>query len=104
VHENGHPSERLPNTLNLSFEGVDGNALLVGLSELAVSSGSACTSACPAQLPLTANLMTRVKEELVLAGNVPAELQDALHACEGDLVARRGRVIHPPARPRARAL
>jgi cysteine desulfurase len=47
VHENGHPSERLPNTLNLSFEGVDGNALLVGLSELAVSSGSACTSAEP---------------------------------------------------------
>jgi cysteine desulfurase len=47
VHENGHPSERLPNTLNLSFEGVDGNALLVGLSEVAVSSGSACTSAEP---------------------------------------------------------
>jgi cysteine desulfurase len=47
VHENGHPTERLPNTLNLSFEGVDGNALLVGLSEVAVSSGSACTSAEP---------------------------------------------------------
>jgi cysteine desulfurase len=47
VHENGHPSERLPNTLNLSFESVDGNALLVGLSEVAVSSGSACTSAEP---------------------------------------------------------
>jgi cysteine desulfurase len=46
-HENGHPSERLPNTLNLSFEGVDGNALLVGLSEVAVSAGSACTSAEP---------------------------------------------------------
>ena len=47
VHENGHPTERLPNTLNLSFEGVDGNALLVGLSEVAVSAGSACTSAEP---------------------------------------------------------
>jgi cysteine desulfurase len=47
VHENGHPTERLPNTLNLSFEAVDGNALLVGLSEVAVSSGSACTSAEP---------------------------------------------------------
>jgi cysteine desulfurase len=44
---NGHPVERLPNTLNLSFAGVDGNALLVGLHELAVSSGSACTSAEP---------------------------------------------------------
>ncbi len=44
---NGHPIERLPNTLNLSFPGVDGNALLVGLHEVAVSSGSACTSAEP---------------------------------------------------------
>jgi cysteine desulfurase len=44
---NGHPTERLPNTLNLSFGGVDGNALLVGLREVAVSSGSACTSAEP---------------------------------------------------------
>jgi cysteine desulfurase len=44
---NGHPTERLPNTLNLSFAGVDGNALLVGLHEVAVSSGSACTSAEP---------------------------------------------------------
>ena len=44
---NGHPVERLPNTLNLSFAGVDGNALLVGLHEVAISSGSACTSADP---------------------------------------------------------
>lgn len=47
VIENGHPTERLPNTLNLSFRGVDGGALLVGLREVAVSSGSACTSADP---------------------------------------------------------
>ena len=44
---NGHPVERLPNTVSLSFAGVDGNALLVGLREVAVSSGSACTSADP---------------------------------------------------------
>ena len=44
---NGHPTERLPNTLNLSFAGVDGAALLVGLKEAAVASGSACTSADP---------------------------------------------------------
>lgn len=44
---NGDPIERLPNTLNLSFSGVDGNALLVGLHKVAVSSGSACTSADP---------------------------------------------------------
>ncbi len=39
---------------------------------------SACTASCPTQIPLTENLMTRTKEELILSGNVPAELQDAL--------------------------
>jgi cysteine desulfurase len=47
VFVNGHPTERLPNTLNLSFAAVDGNALLVGLHRVALSSGSACTSADP---------------------------------------------------------
>jgi cysteine desulfurase len=44
---NGHPTERLPGTLNLSFAFVDGNALLMNLRDVAVSSGSACTSADP---------------------------------------------------------
>jgi Fe-S oxidoreductase len=38
----------------------------------------ACTEACPADIPITAGLMTRAKEELLLAGNVPTELQGAL--------------------------
>ena len=38
----------------------------------------ACSSVCPAQIPLTAGLMTGAKEELLLAGNVPGELQIAL--------------------------
>ena len=38
----------------------------------------ACTTSCPAKIPLTHGLMTRTKEELLLAGNVPVELQDAL--------------------------
>jgi Fe-S oxidoreductase len=38
----------------------------------------ACTRECPAKIPLTPGLMTRTKEELLLAGNIPAELQDAL--------------------------
>jgi cysteine desulfurase len=42
---NGHPAERLPNNLNVSFGYVDGEALLVGLSDVAVSAGAACTSA-----------------------------------------------------------
>lgn len=45
VFVNGHPTNRLPNNLNLSFTGVEGDALLMGLSDdVAVSSGSACTS------------------------------------------------------------
>jgi len=42
---NGHPTDRLPNNLNLSFAGVRGEALLMALRRIAVSSGSACTSA-----------------------------------------------------------
>jgi cysteine desulfurase len=44
---NGHPTERLPGNLNISFGYVDGGALLMALKEVAVSSGSACTSADP---------------------------------------------------------
>ena len=42
VKLNGHPAERLPNTLNLSFEGVDGSELLAAIPEVAASMGSAC--------------------------------------------------------------
>jgi len=44
VHLNGHPQERLPHNLNLSFAYVEGEALLIALDGVAVSSGSACTS------------------------------------------------------------
>jgi cysteine desulfurase len=44
VRLNGHPDERLPHSLNLSFPYVEGEALLMALDEVAVSSGSACTS------------------------------------------------------------
>jgi len=38
----------------------------------------ACSQVCPVRIPLTAGLMTRAKEELLLAGNIPSELQIAL--------------------------
>jgi cysteine desulfurase len=41
---NGHPSERVAHILNVSFEGVEGESLLLGLPELALSTGSACNS------------------------------------------------------------
>ncbi len=46
VHLNGHPEMRVSNTLNLSFEGVEGEAVLLGLDArgIAASSGSACAS------------------------------------------------------------
>lgn len=46
VYLNGHATQRLPGNLNISVAGVDGQALLLGLQPvLAISSGSACTSA-----------------------------------------------------------
>jgi len=38
----GHPTERLPNTLFVSFPGVDGNQLLAAVPQIAASTGSAC--------------------------------------------------------------
>ncbi len=38
----------------------------------------ACADVCPAKIPLTTGLMTLAKEEMLLAGNTPLELQDAL--------------------------
>jgi cysteine desulfurase len=47
VRLNGHGALRLPGNLNLSFAHVEGEALMVGMKDVAVSSGSACTSANP---------------------------------------------------------
>jgi cysteine desulfurase len=42
---NGHPTERLPGNMNISFAYVEGEALMMGVKDVALSSGSACTSA-----------------------------------------------------------
>lgn len=42
---NGHATRRVPHNVNLSFAGIDGEALLLGLPRLALSTGSACHSA-----------------------------------------------------------
>ena len=46
VKLNGHPTKRLPGNVNFSFEGVEGEALLLTLDAMGIcaSSGSACTS------------------------------------------------------------
>jgi cysteine desulfurase len=45
VYVNGTMESRLPNNLNISFAYVEGESLLMGINDIAVSSGSACTSA-----------------------------------------------------------
>jgi cysteine desulfurase len=45
VYVNGHLRQRLPGNLNMSFAHVEGESLLMALKEIAVSTGSACTSA-----------------------------------------------------------
>jgi cysteine desulfurase len=42
---NGHPTDRLPGNANISFAYVEGEGLMMGIKAVAVSSGSACTSA-----------------------------------------------------------
>jgi len=53
---NGTMDERLPGNLNVSFAGVDGEALLVSLDDVAVSSGAACTQAEPSHVLLALGL------------------------------------------------
>jgi cysteine desulfurase len=45
VYLNGDLEQRIPGNLNLSFAYVEGEGLMMGVNDLAVSSGSACTSA-----------------------------------------------------------
>ena len=53
---NGSMSERLPGNLNVSFAGIDGEALLVSLDDIAVSSGAACTQAEPSHVLMALGL------------------------------------------------
>jgi cysteine desulfurase len=45
IHLNGHPERRLPGNLNVAFAYVEGEAMMMAIKDVAVSSGSACTSA-----------------------------------------------------------
>ena len=45
IYLNGHPSQNYPGILNMSFEYIEGEALMMAIKNVAVSSGSACTSA-----------------------------------------------------------
>ncbi len=45
IYFNGHPEQSLPGILNISINYIEGESLIMGLKDLALSSGSACTSA-----------------------------------------------------------
>ena len=45
IQLNGHPENRLPNNLNISIPGIESRALIVKLKEVAIATGSACTTA-----------------------------------------------------------
>ena len=47
IRLNGHPTDRLPGNLNLSFAYVEGESLMMAMRDVAVSSGAACTAADP---------------------------------------------------------
>ena len=53
---NGSLDARLPGNLNVSFAGIDGEALLVSLDDIAVSSGAACTQAEPSHVLMALGL------------------------------------------------
>ena len=59
---NGHPDKRLPNTLNVSLEGVDSDRLLAALPEIAASTGAAC------------HAHSREPSAVLTAMGVPAEM------------------------------
>jgi len=63
---NGHPEDRLPGNLNISFVGIDPELLGVSLKDVAVSSGSACTSAAR---PMPSHVLKALghSDELALA-------------------------------------
>jgi len=105
IHPNGHPEKRLPNTLNLSFDFVDAESLLIGLdiAGIAVSSGSACSSgsAEPSHVLLAMGIDPRRCQSAVRmslgSGNTEGDIDYALETIPR--VVRRLREISPYSEP-----
>ena len=87
IHLNGHPTKRVPGNLNLSFEFVESQSILLGLKEIALSSGSACNS--DSVEPSYVLRAMGVRDELALGAirfglgrhNTVAEVDTVVRAC-----------------------
>lgn len=80
---NGHPTNRLPNNLNISIPRVESKSLIVQLKNIAVSTGSACTSASvePSHVILALGYGEDRAHSAIRIGwgrnNTPADVEDA---------------------------
>jgi cysteine desulfurase len=114
THLNGAAAPTVPHILNVSFEDVDGESLVTGLDSLAVSTGSACSSASgdPSYVLRALGRGTRLAESslrLSLGRFTTAEEVECCAACIREEVIRLrraaprtiGRAVHPTSDPRA---
>lgn len=88
LHRNGDPAHSAPHVLNISFEGVEGEALRASLPDLAVSSGSACSSAT--REPSYVLRALGRNDELA---NASLRFSLGRSTCESDIVTAAARVI-----------
>ena len=104
IRLNGHPDRRLSGNLNVSFADVEGESLMIALKDLAVSSGSACSSASfePSHVLLALGLDVEMahsairfslgrftdQEQIEFAG---AQIVQAVERLQGLSVSRGGR-------------
>lgn len=102
---NGDPDCRLPGNLHISVAGLDGEALMMGLRDVAVSSGAACTSAerspshVLAALGIGENLARASLRFGVGRYNTEEEIDFAIEAVAATVERLRGRSSRPPAGP-----
>jgi cysteine desulfurase len=104
---NGHPERRLPGNLNLSLPYVEGESLLMALEDIAVSSGSACTSASlePSHVLKALGIPDGTAQSSIRfgigRGNTEEEIDYATERVAAEV--KRLRALSPEFRMRARA-
>ncbi len=103
---NGHPERRLPGNLNLAFEGVEGEGVMMAMNDVAVSSGAACTSASiePSHVLLALGIGEEAARSSLRFGlgrfNTGAEVDAAVEAVVASVTRLREASKPPPGRPK----